>query len=297
MKRLLVLLACVVMLAACSSKEGAGEELVAYKDDVGTVMIPKEPKRVVILNNSLAGYPFALDEKPVGLTDFALGNTHFAPYIEGIEDVGDGSLEKVLALNPDLIIAFPDVKNLAELEKIAPVVSYAYGKRDFREQLLEVGKLFNKEQQAKDWLKDFDARIAADKPAIQEKMTDQTVAILSVGEKSMYAYSDRWARGGEIIYGEFGIAAPEAVQKQAIEGDGWAELSLEKITDFAGDYIFLEEGPEIDGLKQLAIWQSLDAVKNNRIYMLKSSDSYFNDPISLEGQRQFIVTQLLQQEA
>lgn len=31
--------------------------------------------------------------------------------------------------------------------------------------------------------------------------------------------------------------------------------------------------------------------------MLKSSDSYFNDPISLEGQRQFIVAQLLQQEA
>ena len=46
-------------------------------------------------------------------------------------------------------------------------------------------------------------------------------------DKEVYAYGATYGRGGEILYGELGLKAPELIQKEAIDGAGWTSLSLE----------------------------------------------------------------------
>ncbi|MDQ8734299.1 hypothetical protein [Paenibacillus sp. LHD-38] len=51
-------------------------------------------------------------------------------------------------------------------------------------------------------------------------------------------FGHNYGRGGEIIYGEFGLKAPAEAQKEAIDsGTGWTSISLEKLPEFSGDII------------------------------------------------------------
>ncbi len=299
MKRFIVITTILLLVLSACSKESKNDtdanDLVAYKDDSGgTVMVPKHPERIVVHANSYAGYTLALGVTPVGLSDFAMKNDYFADYIKDVTNIGDKPLEAILELKPDLIIAFTTTPDLEELEKIAPTVVYEPVKRDFKEQLVEIGKLIGKEEEADKWIADWNAKIEADKKNVQEKIGSSTISILGVGDKEVIAYGNRYSRGGEIIYDELELTAPEAVQKYAIEGQGYAALSLEKLNEYAGDYIFIEDNANFRETEKTAIWQGLEAVKQNRVFMIDETNDYFNDPISLEAQRKSIVESLMQ---
>jgi len=132
---------------------------------------------------------------------------------------------------------------------------------------------------------------------VKAAVGDGTVSVLQPYAKGIYAFGHNFARGGEIIYGEFQLKAPPAVRKEAIDsGKGWASLSLEKTPDFAGDYIFTSPWTGDDADPEVvygsSIWKNLPAVKNNRVFTLDRNGSLFNDPVSLEGQLEFIVESL-----
>lgn len=308
--RVVCLTLLVVLLAACGknsavpdvddAKTNKTEETNTYEAANGKMEIPKNPQRIVVVADSYVGHFLALGVKPIGIVDHAMQNKYFAGELEGIENVGDWtglSVEKILELDPDLIIAFNDPEVYEKLEKIAPTVAINYGEKDYKEQLREFGKMIGKEAEADAWLKNWDEKINEVKPIVQEKVGDQTVALLSPYAKGIYAFGDSFARGGEIIYGEFELNAPEIIQKEAIEsGTGWAELSLENLPEFAGDYIFTsawggdDADPEV--VYGSSLWKNLPAVKNDKVFELDPNASYFNDPVSLEKQLDFIVESL-----
>lgn len=285
--------------AAAAQTEGSSE-FITYQAHNGEVKIPKDLKRVVVLADSYVGDFLALGIKPIGITDHVMKNPYMKGKLDGIESVGDGSsVEKVLSMNPDLIVVFEADKNLSEFSKIAPTVAIPYGTKTFRDQLLEFGKMTGREDKAKEWIAEWDKKIADLKPKVQAAVGENTVAILQPYAKGIYAFGHNYGRGGEIIYGEFQLKAPASTQKAAIDsGTGWAEVSLETLPDFAGDYIFTSawSGDEGDpeSVYGSSIWKSLSAVKNNKVYQLDRDGSYFNDPISLEAQLDFIVEKLTQ---
>jgi len=93
------------------------------------------------------------------------------------------------------------------------------------------------------------------------------------------------------------LKAPNAVQKETIDSNtGWAEVSLETLPDFAGDYIFTSAWSGDDANPESVygtnVWKGLSAVKNNKVFQIDQKGSYFNDPISLEAQLTFIVEKL-----
>lgn len=55
-------------------------------------------------------------------------------------------MEKIIELEPDLIIGLSTAKNLDKLKEIAPTVTFTYGKVDYLTQHLEIGKLLNKKR-------------------------------------------------------------------------------------------------------------------------------------------------------
>lgn len=280
-----------------SSGNENNNEYISYEAFNGTVRIPKNPKRAVILADSYVGHFLTLGIKPIGITDHAMENPYFKGKLDGIESVGDGtSVEKVLAMNPDLLIVFEGDKNIEQFTKIAPTVVIQYGKKPIREELREFGKMTGREDKANEWIAEWDKKIAEAKPKVQAAVGDKTVSILQPYAKGIYAFGHNFGRGGDILYGEFQLKAPNAVQKEAIDSNiGYAEVSLETLPDFAGDYIFTSawsDDVDPESVYGTNVWKGLPAVKNNQVFRIDQKGSFFNDPISLEAQLTFIVEKL-----
>lgn len=273
----------------------AGSELVTYSAVNGEVQIPKNPQRIVMVAGAFTGHLLALGIKPVGT-----GEESFTAYTKGkLDDVvnigNDVSYEKILALQPDLIVVWNDPKTIEELSKIAPTVAVEYGV-PMREQLVEFGKMTGREEQANAWIANWDAEIAKYKPLVQQSVGERTVSIFdSTSPKEFYAYGS-FGRGGDIVYEEFGLKAPSIIQKEAIDsGQGWARLSLELLPEYAGDYIIISSWTGSDNTPPVfegKIWDNLPAVKNNRVYVEDDRGFVFSDPISLEAQLEFVVDSL-----
>jgi len=131
-----------------------------YQSENGPVEVPAHPQRVVVLA-SFAGNVMALDVPLVGVDQWSKMNPRFRQRLEGVAEVTDEDLEKLIELGPDLIIGLSNTKNLDRLRQIAPTVTYTYGKLDYLTQHLEIGKLLNKEAEAQAWIEDFRRRARA----------------------------------------------------------------------------------------------------------------------------------------
>ncbi|WP_162309402.1 AraC family transcriptional regulator [Cohnella abietis] len=273
-----------------------------YVDSQGEVVIPAHPQRIVDLTGSFTGNLLALGVKPVGAQGDALKNPFLKDFVEGIEAVdSEFSPEQILSLQPDLIIvvAAPTMEpTYKELDKIAPVVRIEYGKYSYKDLMLEYGKLAGQEQAAEDWLKEWERKINEYKPQVAEVVGDRTVSILQPYAKGLYAFGDFYGRGGEILYKEFGLKAPKIIQDEVLgKGEGVVDLSLERLPEYAGDYIFTSNWGWDDGKPEVvydsSLWKNLPAVKENRVFFISEKGSYYNDAISMEAQLDFIVKSFL----
>ena len=132
-------------------------ETITYQSENGPVEVPANPKRVVVLS-TFAGHVLALDVPVVGVDSWSKMSPLFQEKLKDAEVVTDEDIEKIMALKPDLIIGLSNTKNVHKLSKIAPTVTFTYGKVDYLTQFLEIGKLLNKEKEAKAWIDDFKQR-------------------------------------------------------------------------------------------------------------------------------------------
>lgn len=287
-----------------SSSETGQSETITYQASNGEIQLPRNPQRVVEVADSYVGHLLVLGIKPIGVKQQALENPYFEGKLDGVADLGDGqSFEKILELQPDLIIApgWLDAAVIENYSKIAPTVAIKYGELPLREQLREFGKITGKEAEAEAWITSWDKKIAEVKPEVEAAVGDKTVSILQPYAKGIYAFGHNFARGGDILYGEFHLKAPSLIQKEAIDsGQGWADLSMEKLPDYAGDYIFTNawSGDDADpsAVYESSVWKSLPAVQNGMVFTTNRKGDLFNDPVSLEAQLEFILDCLLERK-
>ncbi len=279
----------------------AEEELVTFQSDAGEVQVPKDPKRIVDLTAFTTGYFVALDAPIVGALTGAMNNKYIKDQLTaaGVTDLGEvPTPEQLVSLKPDLFIVYTGTEGIDQLSLIAPVVQIEYGKRPFRELLLELGKLTNRDDQAQAWISNWEKQISELKPKVEEAVGNRTVSILNPYDKGLYVFGHNYGRGGEIIYGEFGLKAPTKAQAEAIDsGTGWASISMEVLPEYAGDIIFTSpwSGDTSDAKKvyEHNLWKSLPAVKANHVFQLDPTSDTYNDPVTLEGQLKFITDSLL----
>jgi len=305
MKKILIpmLLVFALIISACSNQtivketapvEEAKPSTITYQSESGPIEVPAEPKRVVVLNSFVSGHVMALGVNIVGVDSWAKSNPRYEQYIKDAAEVSDETLEKILELEPDLIIVASTNKNLDKLSKIAPTVSYTYGKVDYLTQYLEVGKLLNKEKEAQAWIDDFKARAQKAGEEVKAKIgADATISVIESYEKQLYVFGDNWGRGTEIIYQEMKLAMPEKVKEMALK-DGYYAISPEVLSEFAGDYVIFSKNPDADNsFQETETYKSIPAVKNNHVFEANSKEFYYNDPISLDYQLDFFRKSLL----
>ncbi|BFH17973.1 hypothetical protein PMJ10TS2_76010 [Paenibacillus melissococcoides] len=208
------ILLCLLLATACSNgsnksgspaptdaqPETSGSGTITYQSENGPVEVPAHPERVVVLS-SFAGNLMALDVNLVGVDSWSKMNPRFEAKLKDVQEVSDETLEKIIELQPDLIIGLSTIKNVDKLKQIAPTVTFTYGKVDYLTQHIEIGKLLNKEKEAQDWVDDFKKRTQQAGEEIQAKIgKDATVSVLEKFDKQIYVFGDNWGRGTEILY-------------------------------------------------------------------------------------------------
>lgn len=248
----------------------------------GDITIPAEPKRIVV--DLYLGSLIALGIKPVGTPEMNLKNPYFIKSLEGVQNIGEYetiSLEKVLELEPDLIVTGnPDLFD--SFSKIAPTLVVPYGElKNTHEEIAYFGEVLNKEKESEAWLTDYDARIADAKKRVHEAIDPQAeVSVMQFYDKAPLAFGDNFGRGGQAVYSALGLNPP-ADKKEILMKDQLVEVSSEAIPEFAGDYIILTaDNLTLEELKSKPVWSSLDAVKNDRVFIWSPDRSWYFDPIA-----------------
>ncbi|MBB2482022.1 iron-hydroxamate ABC transporter substrate-binding protein [Bacillus sp. APMAM] len=290
-----LLLIVVLMLGACSGTTGkkSAEEkenkkdTITYQSENGPVEVPAHPKRVVVLS-SFAGNVMSLGVHLVGVDSWSKMNPNFKDKLKGVAEVSDENLEKIIELNPDLIIGLDNVKNLDKLKKIAPTVVFTYGKVDYLTQQIEIGKLLNKEKEATAWVNDFKKRAHETGEQIKAKIgANSTVSVIENFDKQLYVFGNNWGRGTEILYQEMGLKMPKKVEETALK-PGYYAISPEVLPEYAGDYVIFSKNKDGDtSFQNTNTYKNIPAVKNNHVFEVDAKAFYFNDPLTLDYQLNF----------
>ncbi|MDC3414495.1 iron-hydroxamate ABC transporter substrate-binding protein [Terrihalobacillus insolitus] len=313
------MLALVILLAACGNTESENddqqnEEPSAESDNGDTsggdeaesksensertltdalgneVTVPAEPKRVIA--SYLEDYLVALGITPVAQWSVGDGATIQDYLQDSLGDVPtisyDLPLEAVTSFNPDLIImdsaGMVEGNKYDQYNRIAP--TYVIGSEqnnDWRDELLEMGKIFDQEEKANQVLADYEKKAADAKEQIQAAIGDESVAALWLFNNTFYIVSETLS-SGDVLYNDLGLTTPNVVKEiSANTESNWSEISLEKLAELDADYIFLINNDKGNGSEMLQddIWKNIPAVKKGNIYEYESTSSWlYTGPIA-----------------
>lgn len=299
MKKWLWLCIAVVLLAlaACGNEEEKGSnegkvkgesssDTVTYTKSDGTeIEVPADPKRVVILA-AYAGDVIQLGVNIVGVDSWSVDNPEFKEDLKDAAIVSNEDVEKIIELEPDLIIGFDSIENGDKLAEIAPTVLFTYGEYDYLQQHIEIGKALNKEEEAKAWVEDFKKRAAEAGGKIKEKIGEEaTITVVENYDKQMYIFGDAWGRGTEVLYQAMGLKMPKVVEEAALE-PGYYAISQEVLGDYTGDYLLMSlvsDGQDTSFLEK-DWFKKIDAVQKGHLIQVDARSFYFNDASSLDYQ-------------
>lgn len=250
-----------------------------YVDGLGKeVTIEKEPERVVVLHFGYTEYLLALDVVPVGVASLSIAKQFKTlnqyEELSSIIDVGETvapNLEKILELQPDLIIAgvgiHDDMRD--SLEKIATVVFKSnYGK--WNETLQDYAQILGREEKAKYYIENTQQIISKTRDELTD-YADKSFVFLRpssksefgiVGSKIYWHYHD--------LENGFGLNVPGNYPEE------WSEISLEALADMNPDYIFFQDNEEVcrqkvDEMSSSSVWNSITAVREGNIGYLDIS--------------------------
>jgi iron complex transport system substrate-binding protein len=300
MKKLLLpfILLAALIISACGTDTSKEEEnaapaekkseTITYQSENGPIEVPRDPQRVILLSG-FTGNVIDLGVNVVGVDTWSKNNPTFEKEMKDVAEVSDEDLEKIIELEPDLIIGLSNIKNIDKLSEIAPTVTYTWGKVDYLTQHIEIGKLLNKEKEARSWVDNFKKEAESAGEEIRAKIgEDATVSVMESYGKDLYVFGSNWARGTEILYQAMKLKMPEKV-KEVAESAGYFTLSAEVIPEYAGDYVILSKYSDADtSFQETETYKNIPAVKNNRVFEMNGQGASFSDPITLEKQLEFI---------
>lgn len=276
-----------------------------YKDVNGEVEIPTNPQRIVSITH--LGDLLALGVKPVGAGSLALENSVLLEKeLEGVANVGDVSVEKVLELNPDLIIvpSYLPVDIVDQLKKIAPTVvltSATLAGTDPLEEVRTFGDLLGREKEAEEFITRYKQKAEEAKTKISEVIgPDETIGTYSIWAKNLWVWP-KTRDAGYNLFEMFGLTPQEKIAADAFPGGQGIDISLEVLPDYAADHMFFTVYEPSGGAERAQevmegpVWKNIPAVQKNQVYMLNYKEFWMVDGLNLEKQLDILVDIIVNQ--
>ncbi|WP_414526612.1 iron-siderophore ABC transporter substrate-binding protein [Nodularia chucula] len=268
---------------------------------MGETCIPVSPKRVITLWTSILANTLALDIKPVA-TSYYTGEP-FPQYlqkkVDGIEFVGnitEPSLEKILLLKPDLILANYRLKNIyKQLSEIAPTVMMDFPGTPppWKQQLVDLAKVMDKEENGqmlmdKYWqrIETLKQKLGIDAASPKDNHRHQfQISVASISsDYGIWAYGEKHAVG--MILNDIGLQRPPAQR-----GDFYYinNISEERLSDIDGDVLFFlhwgskDTKETLEKLQEKPLWRQLKAVQQNQVYFVDAGHWHSFDILSVNA--------------
>lgn len=255
---------------------------------LGETPIPVTPERIVLLVPGAAlDSLLALGVKPIGIGVFGNREYDVPPYlakqVSDVERVGDfvqPDLESIVTLQPDLIIASGFQRDLyPRLSQIAPTVALEMRTQTWKEAFLTLADWVNRTEAAQQLLDRYEHRIGEFQVAMANQPQDPEVSVVRIRADGIFLYV-KSSLAGQILE-EAGLKRPPA-QAVFLEDSPRLSIGLEELEKADGDVMFVY-GLEFTGteaafnqLQANPLWQELDAVQNDRVYVVP--DSYWSFP-------------------
>jgi iron complex transport system substrate-binding protein len=235
-------------------------------DDAGrSVTVPDHPHRLICLMPSLVDdvYAIGAGSDVIAVSDY----TKYPPEAKIKPTVGlplSPSLETIVALRPDLVLASGDlnrVETVSELQKLQiPVFTVtAHGIPGIYKSLASIGRALNREPEAAKLVAALQEREravrqrVAGKPVVNVLMPIWYDPIMTIG-KTAYLTNLIEAAGGRSVTSD-------------VDGE-WPQISLEAILARSPEALLLVRGSKmsVDAIRTRPGWLTMAAVKNNRVY-------------------------------
>jgi iron complex transport system substrate-binding protein len=237
-------------------------------DEVGRrVVMPAQVNRIVTLAPNLTETVYVL-----GLEDKLAGDTNFcdtpaaAKKKPHVGDPQDPSLEAIVALRPDLVLATTSINvestadALARLG-IAVYTTDSHTVRGTLDSIAHIADVAGVPDRGTALVTHLQNRL----DALHAKLADLTMVhvlfvvwedpLITVGENTFIADALRWAGAESIV----------------LSDNNWPQLSLEEVVRLQPDYIVFTSGHEGAAKSELAdlrakpVWRDLDAVAGGRV--------------------------------
>jgi len=253
---------------------GAAGRTITVTDDTGkTVALQGIPQRIVSLapSNTEILYALGLDDRIVGVTD----NCDFPSVAADKPKVGGYStisIEKVIAAEPDLVVAAPgntdEVIDHLQTLGMTVVLLDPQTIDDVMREIELLGAVTGEEEQAAACVRELQARIRA--------VTDKTEVLAEKSSVAHVVWHDPiWVSGNGTFQNEV-ITLAGGINAFGT-ADEWSTVSLEEFIAADPDYILVSSGSGMNRDAYDAIYnyimseprlQKLDAVRNGHVYVV-----------------------------
>lgn len=287
-KTILFGLASTLVFIACSnSKKEETEkkvETILIQTSKGEVKVPKDIKKVAIFDFGSLDTMDTLGVKVEIATATQSIPKSIEKYKEGALDVGtlqEPNLEKLNEFKPDLIIISGRTeKYYDELSKIAPTIFVGLDAKNYMSDLnktvTNLGKIFGKETEAANKLKELETEISEIKKETANFDKNILVLLTNDGKISAYGAGSRFGW----IFTDLGLKSSDENIKASTHGQ---EVNFEYISEKNPDIIFYVDRAKITGGSK----GGSDTLNNDLV--LKSEAGQSNKVISLDPEAWYLM--------
>lgn len=262
------------------------------KHPLGESCIPFQPQRIIALDETSMEALLALDLKPIATAQPNIAGSiipKLGEKAEGIVSLGkDGqpNIEKIVQLNPDLILGFSlSAEQYQIFSQIAPTVTFDYIQSGWQDALLRIAETTGKTEKAQKLLEHYQQRVEKLRTFFNHNLKGKTVSISRFYAGNKFTeFRTKYSFPGSLLT-EVGIPLPE-IQNQLTtnENQPLVSISLERIDLLNADILFvaLDPGAEdsFQEYQNSQLWQQLKAFKNQQIYPVNSSYWIFGNILS-----------------
>ncbi|BAB73912.1 iron-siderophore ABC transporter substrate-binding protein [Anabaena sp. FACHB-709] len=262
------------------------------KHPLGESCVPVKPQRVIALDETSMEALLALDLKPIATAQPNIAGSiiqKLGKKAEGIVSLGkDGqpNIEKMVQLNPDLILGFSvSAEQYKLFSQIAPTVTLDYIQFAWKDALSRIAEIIDKSEQAKILLEQYQQRVKELRTFINYNLKEKTVSVSRFyAGNQVPEFRTKYSFPGSLLT-EVRIPVPE-MQNQLTtnENQPLVSVSLERLELLDADVLFvaLDPGAEesFQKYQNTPLWQKLDVVKNQRVYAVDSGYWIFGNILS-----------------
>lgn len=242
--------------------------------------LKKNPKRVVVFDYGVAdilknlGVDAVVGLPKNGKMPEILSNYSDDKYTN-VGSLKETDFEAVESLNPDLIIiGGRQAEDIDSFKEIAPTVNLAVDGQDymnsFKTVVTDLGKLFDKEDEAKKAIDEIEAKIEKVNKTVKEKGLTASVVMANEGNISAFSAKSRYG----LIYNGLGFTEADKNIDDSTHGQ---QVSFEYFLENKSDYVFVVDRGAVTGKGEAAsklfdneVMNKTEVAKNGNIVYLNS---------------------------